>query len=214
MGAHATPGPDFWTWSPPDKKTDETSKIPKSLEPSILPHRSSFVVEKEKLSPSLDIPFENMETGLLAFQSRAKPSLPPLQSLVEVQENAIKTSEDVETLVSSMPIPDRANQITSVMQQDNANASMNSGVNGDGSYWWKETGKELRNDGVTCSWIVIRGINLDGTEWEEKFWEAFDKFDYKELGGENSGRDTAGNVWREFWKEAMWQVCSHVYHAT
>jgi hypothetical protein len=31
-----------------------------------------------------------------------------------------------------------------------------------------------------------------------------DEFDYKELGAEKSGRDAYGAVWREAWKEAMW----------
>jgi hypothetical protein len=214
LGALATPGPDFWSWTPPEKNTDEITRISENLDPNLLPDRSSLVLEKDEFAPSLNIPFESMETGLSVFQSRAKPSLPPLQSLVQVQENAVRTSEEIETLASNVTIPDIATQISSVMHQENKNSTISSGVNGDGSSWWKETGKDLRKDGVTCSWTVIRGVNADGTEWEEKFWEACDEFDYKELGAEKSGRDASGNIWREFWKEAMWQVCSCVCHVT
>ncbi|OEL18553.1 hypothetical protein BAE44_0020428 [Dichanthelium oligosanthes] len=80
------------------------------------------------------------------------------------------------------------------------------GIHPDGSLWWKETGVEQRPDGVVCKWTVIRGVSADGAiEWEDKYWEASDRFDHKELGSEKSGRDAAGNVWREYWKESTWQ---------
>ena len=86
------------------------------------------------------------------------------------------------------------------------------GIHPGGSMWWKETGVEQRPDGVVCKWTVLRGVSADGAvEWEDKYWEASDRFDHKELGSEKSGRDAAGNVWREYWKESMWQVnCCHI----
>jgi hypothetical protein len=82
------------------------------------------------------------------------------------------------------------------------------GIGPDGSMWWRETGNEERPTGVVVKWTLTRGVTSEGTvEWEEKYWEASDKYDYKELGSEKSGRDARGNVWREFWKECMWQVC-------
>lgn len=59
---------------------------------------------------------------------------------------------------------------------------------------------------MVCKWTLTRGVSADKTvEWEDKYWEAADEFGHKELGSEKSGRDAAGNVWHEFWKESMWQ---------
>ena len=82
--------------------------------------------------------------------------------------------------------------------------------------WWKETGVEQRPDGVVCKWTVLRGVSADGAvEWEDKYCEASDWFDHKELGFEKSGRDAAGNVWRECRKVSMWQVnCCHIFGST
>lgn len=86
------------------------------------------------------------------------------------------------------------------------------GINLDGLRWWKEIGIEIRFDGVVCRWILNRGVIVDGVvEWEEKYWEVVDGFDYKEFGSEKSGRDVIGNVWYEYWKEVMWQVFGVVY---
>lgn len=68
-------------------------------------------------------------------------------------------------------------------------------------------GIEHRPDGVVCKWTLLRGVSADKTvEWENKYWEAADEFGYKELASEKSGRDAAGNVWREYWRESMLQV--------
>ncbi|WOH07881.1 hypothetical protein DCAR_0727315 [Daucus carota subsp. sativus] len=66
-----------------------------------------------------------------------------------------------------------------------------------------ETTNQLRHRGVEWEESDI----FEGSvEWEEKYWEAADEFDHKELGSEKSGRDSAGNVWRKFWKESMYQI--------
>ncbi|MCO5554990.1 hypothetical protein L7F22_008529 [Adiantum nelumboides] len=207
LGAQATPGPDFWTWSPPDD--DEPMDMSPSLQrldtAGKISRAAPALLEKEPIAASLAIPFETGELSSV-FQQRAKPSLPPLQSLLEVKEKTSTSSEEATIEESSLLVPDLGVNIASFVQQESLqDANVNHGVNPDGSRWWKETGKELRQDGVTCTWTVIRGANVDGTEWEEKFWDAFDDLDYKELGAEKSGRDAAGNVWREFWKESMWQ---------
>lgn len=91
-------------------------------------------------------------------------------------------------------------------------SSPSSGVNPDGSRWWKETGVERRPDGVICKWTLMRGVSADqAVEWQTKFWEAADVFGYKELGSEKSGRDAVGNVWREFWRESMREVSKRTY---
>lgn len=214
LGAQATPGPDFWTWTPPPsdvpKDISSTASLPR-LSAEARPSKADPIILEKDYSPSLNIPFESKEDPELSllFQRRAKPSLPPLQSLLEVQEEVLSPPEESTNVVSSLAMPEIGEDIASFIQQECLqDADINHKVNPDGSRWWKETGKEQTKDGVTCSWTVIRGINADGTEWEEKFWEAFDDLDYKELGAEKSGRDAAGNVWREFWKEAMWQDLS------
>lgn len=213
LGAHAAPGPDFWTWSPPpidqqDKSLMEDLKASKARPSSPFP----ALLEKEASTDFLVIPFESVKTGNeskseelpLIFQSRAKPSLPPLQSLLQAQK-IVGASEESNVTVDSA-FPEVGAEVASFLKKDKkSDANLTHGVNSDGSRWWKETGKELHNNGIQCTWTVIRGVNADGVEWEEKFWEAFDDLDYKELGAEKSGRDASGNVWREFWKEAMWQ---------
>ncbi|KAK1395276.1 hypothetical protein POM88_014332 [Heracleum sosnowskyi] len=69
--------------------------------------------------------------------------------------------------------------------------------------------KQLR---LFIRWTLTRGVSADkAVEWEEKYWEAADDFDFKELGSEKSGRDSSGNVWREFWKETMYQKDGSVH---
>ncbi|KAH7388179.1 hypothetical protein KP509_16G062200 [Ceratopteris richardii] len=212
LGAQATPGPDFWTWSPPvsEISSDDSplAGLQRLRSESVSTKSTSFVLEKEPALATLNIPMESQMSSSV-LQQRAKPSLPPLQSLLQIEDKVVAPSEDVASANSNLLVPDLGLDIASFVQQESLqNTSKNHGVNQDGSRWWKETGEELRSSGVTCLWTVIRGINVDGTEWEEKFWEAFDDLDYKELGAEKSGRDATGNVWREFWKESMWQDLS------
>lgn len=228
-----TPGPDFWSWSPPAINEGDTIPTPTKLQPTI-PSNSHGnpvvdVLEKERFSETLEIPFqskvlaETMKSpeASVIFQDRAAPSLPPLQSLMEVEhegtlEHSIDSihpgKEEISKLIFDSTVAEHASEIASVMNQDqekHANAMF--GYNPDGSRWWKETGIEHWNNGAICNWTLTRGVSSDGQiEWEEKFWEAYDDFDFKELGSVKSGRDAAGNVWREYWKESMWQV-SYLY---
>ncbi|KAJ3675604.1 hypothetical protein LUZ60_004646 [Juncus effusus] len=186
-----TPGPDFWSWAPPPQ--DETQQTP-PVQPTLIgsapqpvtkpdpyPHPAPYIL-LEKSPPSgtfLPIPFET-----------SSPSLPPLQSHLELDARFLM----------------HASEAVSALEGSGREESALEGVGLDGSKWWREKGEEERVDGVLVKWTLTRGVSSDeSVEWEEKYWEASDRFDYKELGSEKSGRDARGNVWREFWKESMWQ---------
>lgn len=211
LGAAATPGPDFWTWvPPPDNRTLEDVLTPKMVDsPKPLPK----FAEKELTREDLDLPLEReLQKELpLIFQSRSVPSLPPLQSLLEVEKELDVEAPEVQhapSLQVPESVPESVTEAVSAMKQGMQTAGQDtSGVHADGARWWREQGVENRANGVVCTWTVIRGVSADGSvEWEEKFWEAADAYDFKELGAEKSGRDSAGGVWREFWQESMWQV--------
>ncbi|KAK6161488.1 hypothetical protein DH2020_004869 [Rehmannia glutinosa] len=199
-----TPGPSFWAWAPPLNDNDDilaVSEIKPAGQPSPSPAQSIPVLEQERGLDFLPIPFE---TSMV--QNRNGPPLPPLQSLVEVedievnQETPHLEEEDEIGVQFSAHAAEAANALSKV------NEATSEGVNPDGSRWWKETGIEQRPDGVVCKWTLTRGVSADkAIEWENKYWEAADEFGYKELGSEKSGRDAAGNVWREYWRESMMQ---------
>ncbi|KAJ6824512.1 uncharacterized protein M6B38_381900 [Iris pallida] len=202
---HVSPGPDFWSWSPPpESRSLRDDVLPTAKELNQYQHLSSSLLEKEQSADILALPFESTFSD-----SIHSPPLPPLQSLIEFEkierEASIPgpvTKEEVEKL-GSVFLRHATEAADALVKSEEASSS---GLNPDGSKWWRETGVEKRPDGVVCKWTLIRGVNADATvEWENKFWEASDHFDYKELGSEKSGRDAAGNVWHESWKESMWQ---------
>jgi hypothetical protein len=210
LGAKATPGPDFWTWvPPPDDRTLEDVLTPKMERDVDSPKPLPKFSEEESLDLALEREVKELP---LMFQSRSVPSLPPLQSLLEVAKE--KGGDQEVQDAPSLQVPESVTETVSAMKQGMQTAGQDadtSGVHADGSRWWKEQGVENRANGVICTWTVIRGVSADGSvEWEEKFWEAADAYDFKELGAEKSGRDSAGGVWREFWQESMWQVCNVV----
>ncbi|XP_058105410.1 protein LIKE EARLY STARVATION, chloroplastic isoform X2 [Magnolia sinica] len=198
---HGTPGPDFWSWSPPLDSSGNSEEINTSQaaqRPSSYPNPVSSLMEKERSPDFLPLPFE----------SNHNPPLPPLQSLIEVEKVDASSSLDLPSSAEERKLDvlfsTHAAAAVDALQKGSETSSH--GVNEDGSKWWKETGIEYRPDGVVCKWTLTRGVSADGgIEWEDKYWEAADQFDYKELGSEKSGRDAAGNVWREYWKEVMWQ---------
>jgi hypothetical protein len=185
-----TPGPDFWSWAPPTqedttiigKSREDAPQLKPIKESGTYPHPQPAYLLLEKESPPntfLPIPFETAT------------SLPPLQSYVELDTR----------------FSNHAAEATSALDSSSGEFAQE-GIGPDGSMWWRETGTEERPTGVVVNWTLTRGVTFEGTvEWEEKYWEASDKYDYKELGSEKSGRDARGNVWREFWKECVWQVC-------
>ncbi|PNY13901.1 RNA polymerase II transcription elongation factor DSIF/SUPT5H/SPT5 [Trifolium pratense] len=199
------PGPDFWSWTPPadsDVPSNDANGLKLNPKSSVNPTLSNPVVEKERSSQSLSIPFESLLT-----QSKTFPTLPPLQSSLEVVEASASNVESPsleEELKRGALSSDHAAEVVRALETDSKSSPV--GVNVDGTRWWRETGIEQRPDGVICRWTLIRGVSADkALEWQEKFWEASDEFGYKELGSEKSGRDATGNVWREFWRESMRQ---------
>ncbi|KAL3649023.1 hypothetical protein CASFOL_005426 [Castilleja foliolosa] len=204
-----TPGPSFWAWAPPPQTDDHhifiKNEIKRAEQASPSPSQTIPVLEQERGLDVLPIPFETS-----VIQNKNGPHLPPLQSLVEVEKNEpsklvqetvhIKEEDEIGVQFSS-----RSAEAADALSIANEEA-LDEGVGPDGSRWWKETGIEQRPDGVMCKWTLTRGVSVDNKiEWENKYWEAADEFGYKELGSEKCGRDAAGNVWREFWKESMMQ---------
>ncbi|KAG9132725.1 hypothetical protein Leryth_014009 [Lithospermum erythrorhizon] len=199
-----TPGPNFWSWTPPNNNDAFNGNPMKSAMQKSSPSAATDipVIEKDRSLDFLPIPFQSK-----IFQS--KSSLPPLQSHVEVEQEASSSSLESSHLDDEheLGVQFSTHAAQAAEALDNATGSSTQGVTLDGSRWWKETGVEQRPDGVICKWTLTRGITPNQTiEWEEKYWEASDELGYKELGSEKSGRDAAGNVWREYWRESMSQA--------
>ncbi|GKV48385.1 hypothetical protein SLEP1_g55209 [Rubroshorea leprosula] len=209
-----TPGPDFWSWTPPPASagnSDDADDLQMARKPSVYQAPSNPVLEKDRSADILTIPFESTNRNLI---------LPPFQSLIEVNKAEVdKVEVHLPTVdkVSSKEEHDlgvefSAHAAEAARALQKADLSSPSGVNPDGLRWWRETGIEQRPDGVICRWTMTRGVSADqSVEWQEKYWEASDEFDYKELGSEKSGRDAHGNVWCEFWRESMLQQCGLVH---
>ncbi|XP_055836261.1 protein EARLY STARVATION 1, chloroplastic [Solanum dulcamara] len=86
---------------------------------------------------------------------------------------------------------------------DNVNET---GVNEDGSTWYRESGEDLGDNGYRCRWTRMGGQSSDGTlEWKETWWEKSDWTGYKELGVEKSGKNVEGDAWWETWREVLHQ---------
>ncbi|OMO99633.1 hypothetical protein COLO4_13180 [Corchorus olitorius] len=199
------PGPDFWSWAPPettDQASDDMDGLQTARKASEYTISSNPVLEKDRSVSILSIPFESKTFETIR-------NLPPFQSLIEVdkttvsevavEETSLKEEHDIEVEFS-------AHAAEAADALHNAKELSPEGVSANGTRWWKETGIEQRPDGVICRWTIIRGVSADqSVEWQEKFWEASDEFDYKELGSEKSGRDAFGNVWSEYWRESMLQ---------
>ncbi|KAL8265598.1 hypothetical protein R6Q59_002942 [Mikania micrantha] len=204
-----TPGPNFWSWIPPSADTyvnvdDGADSAASSIRISPYPSQPNPVMELEPSIAHLSLPFESKIYN---------PSLPPFQSLAEVEK------QDVSDSGPQSSVEQQGDKLFTTNAEDAAHAlsevdlASSHGISPEGSMWWKETGTEVRADGVVCRWTLTRGVTADkSVEWEDKYWEAADEFGYKELGSEKSGRDASGNVWHEFWKESMSQIegCLHI----
>ncbi|KAM7485281.1 hypothetical protein LguiA_001290 [Lonicera macranthoides] len=201
------PGPSFWSWTPPpDTNNDSNDKnIPnpaRNTSPS--PIQTNPVMELDRSIDFLPIPLESK------LESTHDPPLPPLQSLMEVKKmeipySILETPQSEEKHELDIQFSTHAQNAARALGKVDKEVSFQ-GISADGLRWWKETGTELRPDGVVCRWTLTRGVSADeAVEWEEKYWEAADEFEFKELGSEKSGRDSSGNVWSEYWKESMYQ---------
>lgn len=206
-----TPGPDFWSWTPPQgseissNMNVDLQAVEKLAEFPTLPNP---ILEKDKSADSLSIPYESMLSS-----ERHSFTIPPFESLIEVRKEAETKPSSAETSSTEHDLDNissaNAEEVARVL--DSLDESSSSGVSENGLKWWKQTGVEKRPDGVVCRWTMIRGVTADGVvEWQDKYWEASDDFGFKELGSEKSGRDATGNVWREFWRESMSQVSAKV----
>ncbi|KAK1326222.1 hypothetical protein QJS10_CPA01g00283 [Acorus calamus] len=81
-----------------------------------------------------------------------------------------------------------------------------SGINEDGSTWYRESGEDLGESGYRCRWARMGGKCHDGSsEWKETWWEKSDWTGYKELGAEKSGKNAEGDSWWETWQEVLYQ---------
>ncbi|KAK4855209.1 hypothetical protein QYF36_005043 [Acer negundo] len=207
---NGTPGPDFWSWTPPqvsDRNLDDLSDLQIARKSPVYPASTNPVVEKTLSMDTLSVPFESKLSE--RTETSHNPPLPPFQSLIEVEkENLSDTSVEAPSLKEERELGAlfSAHAAEAADALDTVEELSTQGVKPDGLRWWKETGTEQRPDGVICRWTITRGVSADQVvEWQDKFWEAADEFGYKELGSEKSGRDAFGNVWREFWTESMIQ---------
>ncbi|KAL7615381.1 hypothetical protein Lser_V15G04939 [Lactuca serriola] len=81
-----------------------------------------------------------------------------------------------------------------------------SGINEDGSSWYRESGEDLGENGYRCRWTRMGGQSSDASsKWKESWWEKSDWTGYKELGVEKSGRNSQGDSWWETWREVIHQ---------
>ena len=184
--------------------SDDEGDLKLGMKSSSSTSQARPVMELERSADILSIPFESKH------ENEHNPPLPPLQSLMEVEKVEFSSSTpetphlEEERELGVFFSVHAAEAAKALHKVDDKSPH---GIYPDGSRWWKETGTEVRPDGVVCRWTLTRGVSADkAVEWEEKYWEAADDFDYKELGSEKSGRDSSGNVWREFWKETMYKV--------
>ncbi|KAL1806485.1 hypothetical protein ACET3Z_029553 [Daucus carota] len=208
-----TPGPNFWSWTPPEDNTvisdtESNMESPGITYPSISNTAPVMVLKRDV--DILSIPFES------ELETDHNLPLTPLQSLTGIEKVEMSSStpetppieveRDLNIMICEIDIMFSENAAEAATALTEIEIESPQGTYPDGSRWWKESGTEVRPDGVVCRWTIKRGVSADKTvEWEEKYWEAADDFDYKELGSEKSGRDSTGNAWYEFWKESMYQ---------
>jgi hypothetical protein len=122
----------------------------------------------------------------------AAPATPPVRSAT--------ADPAVEHLSAAAALAGAAAQLRRVAA---GTAAAESGVAADGSRWWSDSGVEEQAGGRLCRWTLVRRVSADGSsETEDKWWETSDRFSYRELGAQKSGRNSAGDVWRESWSES------------
>ncbi|KAK8661442.1 hypothetical protein V6N13_091046 [Hibiscus sabdariffa] len=203
---NVTPGPDFWSWIPPqssDQISDTKDGLKTARKTAENPISGNPVLEKDRPVGFLSIPFQSKASqttqNLPPFQSHAEVDKPEVSELC-VEKTSLEEEHDIDVEFST-----HAAHAADALHK--AKELLSQGIKPDGTTWWRETGIEQRPSGVICRWMMIRGVSADQTvAWQEKYWEASDEFDYKELGSEKSGSDALGNVWTENWRESMFQA--------
>lgn len=194
----------FWEWSPPPNGDDElifmreTSIAKPSIEllrqAALRPTSTSSEgalaaaeVEGTKGDNAIDDETEAEQ------QEEADRRVPPsLRAASHVWDAA--STEDVFSSATRVPAP----------AVGAAGDTRTSGIEEDGSRWWREAGSEEIGNGRLRRWVCLRGTSSAGDlEWEQRWWETSDADGFRELGAEKSGRDRDGNVWRENWLESL-----------
>lgn len=177
-----TPGSDFWKWSPPEAPSGGAEpQLKKQTE-----QRVSAAVAFAERAPEASLQ--------LTFQSDLEA---PKELKIEFETEVPSTEMTTET-----PTVELEETATAVRELGSDGTT--EGVLENGSRWWRESGEEELEGGKLCRWTLVRGASAGGSvEWEEKWWETSDAFNYRELGAVKSGRDAQGNVWQESWREQM-----------
>lgn len=183
------PGSDFWTWSPPEVEDNgPTPKLQRKTETRV----SAAVAEAER------VPEASLQ---LKFQSDIET---PKELKLEFESDGVVELEPAPLGVT----PTAELEETATAVRELGTDGETEGVLDNGSRWWRESGEDELAGGRLCRWTLVRGASADGSvEWEEKWWETSDAFNYRELGAIKSGRDASGNVWQESWRE-------HITHDT
>jgi hypothetical protein len=184
------PGSNFWTWTPPEAPGADkapgapTPKLQKQTETRV---SAAVAVAERPLEQSLQLVFQSdMET--------------PSELSLDFESDTEGKSEA--TAKIETPTVELEETATAVRELG-ADGAME-GTLENGSRWWRESGEEELEGGKLCRWTLVRGASADGSvEWEEKWWETSDAFNYRELGAMKSGRDAKGNVWQESWREQI-----------
>ena len=184
------PGSDFWTWTPPEAAGSD--KVAAAA------------------APKLQRQTETRVSAAVAVAERAPEASLQLKFQSDVETpSELKLEFESDVVLAKEPAP--LSDTPTVELEETATAVRELGADGEtegtlenGSRWWRESGEEELEGGKLCRWTLVRGASADGSvEWEEKWWETSDAFNYRELGAIKSGRDAKGNVWQESWREQV-----------
>jgi hypothetical protein len=207
----SAPGPDFWSWTPPPAPA-----------PGLAPQRAPAPAARpaaevlDRPAPATLPPLQSMveaPSWQEALLAQLRAPAPPLQSAsATVGATVSATAAAAATPAAAAAAATSAADVSAALAGAAAalrhaavgapGSAPASGTLADGSRWWSESGTEEQAAGRLCRWTVVRGVSGDGgTEWQEKWWETSDSWNYRELGAEKSGRDASGRVWREAWSE-------------
>ena len=199
----------FWDWSPAKERDEELvldrmsdTSSQSSGEPSLVELLRAGTERPTVSSASIET-FDS-SCPVVAPQSEAQIES-AAAAAEEEEESTPKQSPETIPMGAQNALPELEMQ-SFAMYADAAQSTSgrSSGVELDGSRWWREAGSEEVGDGRLRRWVCMRGLSQDReVEWEQRWWETSDAVGYRELGAEKSGRDREGNVWRECWIESL-----------